>query len=447
MFNFATENIILPISDIILGQQISKDLSFLLKSQWWSKDQLIEFQERKLKLLVKHCFETVPYYQEYSKKEGLHYQDIQSIEDLKLLPILTKDKLREHDLGYFMSKNIDKNKLLKKCSSGSTGEPFCHYITKRSNSFFKAVKLRGWYINGYRIGDKFIKIDNSKANKIKSLQDFVTRNKSIYVKDINKDSIEEIVHSINKYSPKVLRAYPTPLLMLITMAENKGLTFKEIPFVATTGSILYPEFRSKIQTTFGASVIDAYSNEGGANAFECNTHDCYHSAMEYAITEVINDNGNPVRKGRAIGTDLWNYAFPFLRYDSQDIVEVSDNKCSCGRELLAIKKIWGRDTEVLMTPEGNMVVPHMISKALSRFKEIDQYQLRQNNIDHFELFVVTKLNNKNNLSRELENVLKELLSDNIVLSLRYVTEIPLLPSGKRRYIYRNPSVNLNNVSH
>src|SRR5690625_5151238 len=187
MFNFATENIILPISDIIFGQQISKDLSFLLKIQWWSKDQLIEFQERKLKLLVKHCFETVPYYQEYSKKEGLHYQDIQSIEDLKLLPMLTKEKLREHDLGYFMSKNIDKNKLLKKCSSSSTGEPFCHYITKPSNSFFKAIKLRGRYRKVYRSVDKFIKIDNSKANKSKSLKYFVTENKFILVKDINVD--------------------------------------------------------------------------------------------------------------------------------------------------------------------------------------------------------------------------------------------------------------------
>lgn len=443
MINYISEKILLPVSDILLGQSIAKDLKFLLESQWWSYARLKKYQEKKLRTLIKHSAETVPYYEELFRRKGLHYTDIKSVEDLKMLPILTKEVIKEYGKDKFISRKYSKRDLIKKCSSGSTGKPFCHYITKRSNSFFKAVKLRGWYWQGYRLGDKFVKIDNSRKGKLKSLQDIITRNKSIYAKNINKHCIHKIVQRINEYSPKVLRAYPTPLMILLKLAEDNDLQFKEIPVVATTGSILYPEFRKKIKDTFNASVIDAYSNEGGTNAFECHTHECYHSSMEYAITEVIDDDGKSANIGRAIGTDLWNYASPFIRYDSQDVIQLNEKKCSCGRELMAIKKIWGRDTEIIISPEGNMITPHVISKALGKFSEIEQYQLRQNTTNQFELYINCGNNAHSNLSQKLQNVLFQIVSPKIELEIKHVSAIPLLPSGKRRYIYRNPGIDFN----
>jgi phenylacetate-coenzyme A ligase PaaK-like adenylate-forming protein len=59
--NKLTEKVILPASDLILGQAMSQDLKFLLKSQWWSEEKLIEYQNERLRALIKHSYDNVEY--------------------------------------------------------------------------------------------------------------------------------------------------------------------------------------------------------------------------------------------------------------------------------------------------------------------------------------------------------------------------------------------------
>jgi phenylacetate-CoA ligase len=166
LINTITENIILPISDIILGQSISKYLKFLMKSQWWSESDFKEYQNEKLRALIKHAYENVPYYTELFKKLKLTPADIKTTDDLYKLPILTKDIVRENvKNGKIIAKNIPKRKMILSSSSGSTGEPLQYYITKDAESFSKACGIRGWYWMGYRLGDKYIKFTSQTINR------------------------------------------------------------------------------------------------------------------------------------------------------------------------------------------------------------------------------------------------------------------------------------------
>ena len=82
VINFITENLILPSSDIYLGQNIKKHLDFLQKSQWWSLSHLEDYQNEKLKELIKHAYENVPYYREIMSEKKLVPQDIKTKNDL-----------------------------------------------------------------------------------------------------------------------------------------------------------------------------------------------------------------------------------------------------------------------------------------------------------------------------------------------------------------------------
>ncbi len=86
--------IILPLLDRLNGTTILSHLEFLNQSQWWSTDRLKQFQEEKLRRVVKAVYEGVPYYRNLFKQRGLTDKDIRSIEDLKKLPILDKATLR-----------------------------------------------------------------------------------------------------------------------------------------------------------------------------------------------------------------------------------------------------------------------------------------------------------------------------------------------------------------
>ena len=199
--------IILPFSDFLLGQSIYKYFKFLTKSQWFSKDQLIAYQNQKLKALIKHSFDNVPYYTELFNKLKITPDDIKTKEDLVKLPILTKDILRENfNNGKLIAKNISRKKFISVGSSGSTGEPLQYFTTKEAYSFNIAANLRGWYWMGYRFGDKFIKLSqNDRSSKLKKIQDKLTRNKYLFGQQLTEENFSLILDEIIKYKPKILR--------------------------------------------------------------------------------------------------------------------------------------------------------------------------------------------------------------------------------------------------
>ena len=121
--NTLTENIIMPLGDLIMGLSISKHLRKLNSSQWWSRDQIENHQNEELRKLVTHAYNSVPYYRDLFIKLKLTPTDIQNKEDLEKIPILTKDTIKREGISRFLSDIYPIQKLIKNSSSGSTGEP------------------------------------------------------------------------------------------------------------------------------------------------------------------------------------------------------------------------------------------------------------------------------------------------------------------------------------
>jgi len=179
--NIISEKVILPLSDLILGQSVSKHLKFLMKSQWWTKDQLEDFQNKRLRMLVNHAYSTVPYYTDMFNKLGLKPEDIETKHDLKKLPILTKAIIKKEGINRFTSTQYPKKQIRSSSSSGSTGEPLFYLTTKEAYSVNIAANLRGWYWTGYRLGAVFQNF-NCDVKAIKKLP----RNVMIPTKTIDK---------------------------------------------------------------------------------------------------------------------------------------------------------------------------------------------------------------------------------------------------------------------
>ena len=128
--HFIQKQIILPLSDRLVGQSVSKYLHFLKKSQYWSREQIDNFQNERLKLLIAHAYENVPFYREQMDKLGIKPVDIQTKEDLRLLPIITKAIIKKEGIERFTAINVPKKEIIRSASSGSTGEPLYYLLTK-----------------------------------------------------------------------------------------------------------------------------------------------------------------------------------------------------------------------------------------------------------------------------------------------------------------------------
>ena len=443
LYNFINEKIILSLSDLILNHHIKKHLSFLKKSQWWSYEDLESFQLERFKRLLEHSYNNVSYYKELFSKHNIIPSDIKSLNDIKQLPILKKENIKKNFPNEIFAINISKKNCYYNFSSGSTGEPVQYYITKDAYCMNIACNLRGWYWMGFRLGDKYAKItQGARDNFLKRLQDFTNR-AYIFPYLYTKENFKLFVKYIRLKNIHFLRSYPDPLLFFASNITKED-KLPKIRAINTTGNILFKEIRDLIENKFKTRIYDSYSCEGGANVFECKTHNCYHSSMEYGITEIIDNDGNEVKpgeKGRLITTDLWNFSTPFIRYDSQDIVVKSEKKCSCGRNLLSITKIEGRNNDILITEDGNMIIAQTFTNYFKKIAAIDQFQVKQDTINDIKfLFGVNKLYN-NKLEMDILSYWSKRIK-NVKFEIEVVKDIPLLPSGKRRFLVRNPEIPL-----
>lgn len=438
-YNKLQEKIILPLSDLLTRQSVYSKLNFLRKSQFWSRNQIDGYQNQKLRLLIQHAFTNVPFYNDLFYNLRLMPEDIQNKEDLAKLPVLTKDTIRQEGIERFTSNTISKNKLIQSSSSGSTGEPLFYWNTKDAYSMNIAANLRGWYGMGYRLGDKYVKLSqNSRKNPVKRLQDKMTNNLYLATNPLIESNFELVLSEIEKYKPKIIRCYPDPLLFLARYKQNHP-EFSYHPLaITTTGNTLYPEIREEIETAFGCKIFDSYSCEGNSTVFECPTHTCYHSTEEYGISEIIDVEGNPITKGigRLISTDLWNTAHPFIRYDTQDFVEVDSEPCICGCQHLKIKRILGRDNEVLEMKTGKKFIVHNFTGFFQTDipeinRAIDQFQvIKKGSIVIFRLVVNQRftISVADFIKNHWENELRA------KVEVEIVDNIPLTKSGKRKFI-------------
>ncbi len=428
---------------MVLKQNIKKHLTFLLKSQWWSKGELENYQNERLRLLIIQAYYNVPYYNEVMRERKLKPYDIKTINDLYKLPVLTKEVFKQNYPGKLLATNWKESKILNRSSSGSTGTPIQYMMTRDGYGFNKACHLRGWYWMGYRLGDKMVKISQNKRKTFeKKMQDLLDRT-YLFAQEYTSENFNYFYDEIMRIKPQFLRSYPDPLQFISSQLKKEGKKIAGLKAINTTGNILFPEVRELIEDCFETKIFDTYSCEGGPNFFECHTHECYHSSMEYGIAEILDENLKPVEageNGRLYTTDLWNFTSPFIRYDSKDIVTKAKNPCSCGRHLLNITKVIGRDNDIIISPNGKYLIAQTFTTFFKYIPSVIQFQIYQHTLNQVEIRLKVNQDYSAKIEKYIHDYWQEYMGKKMNIEIKVMDEIPLAPSGKRRFLMRNSNI-------
>lgn len=421
---FLHEHVILPLSDLMKGEQVHKYLRLLRKAECWTPEQMASFQQEHLHKLLIYASQEVPFYRDWFHDQGLDPQ----IASLDELPVVNKAIMRQEGIERFSAEHFPVKQRITARSSGSTGEPFSFYISKEAYSVNTAAKLRTWYQVGYRLGDRYMKIANgARHGKLKKLQDKI--NNCIYVPFYSMDDhvLKSILDRIEHTQPSIIRSYPIPLYLL-AQYRNSHSGYRFCPHqVMTTGSTLPNTYRAEIEKAFGCNIIDSYSCEGTPNTYETPTHDGYNICSYYGIIEVLDEQGHPVTDGigRVVSTDLWNKAHPFIRYDTQDLVEVKEGR---------IIRIMGRECESLVVANGQRFTVH---NFVGFFQEdnrptrqtVTAYQvfIRKNGSITFRLVV------NDQYTPDIEQYIIDFWQQQlgVPVNVTLVNEIPLMHNNKR----------------
>lgn len=189
-----------------------------------------------------------------------------------------------------------------------------------------------------------------------------------------------------------------------------------------------------MEKAFSCPVYEEYCcNDGGACAWECDTHEGLHYCMERAIIENVD--------GEMVVTDLWNRAMPFIRYKNGDSVTFLDKKCSCGRDLSLIK-VKGRENDIIITKNGflspSYLMFHGIGYAVDahddKFRDgIRAVQYIQKPGYILEVNLVKNLWCNNEEIRAFEDKVSS-IAEGMSVRINYVDDIPSTKKGKRAFI-------------
>jgi phenylacetate-CoA ligase len=447
MIDSVYRRIAFPLTDVYRNTTSVKCLAELEKTQWLSTAELEELQRRKLKPMLKHAYENVPFYHRMFRDLGLKPEDVKGIGDLMKLPVLTKDDIRSNFPNDIVSKDSRKWNPKLATTSGSTGEPLRFYRDKGAVTMAWASLWRGWGFGGYKLGDKIttlggtslIPIGGSRAkSKVMSMvTGIMERNMILSAFDLKDDAMEGFVQRMREYEPKYLRGYSSAYYVLAKYLRDKDINDIRPDAILTTGEILYSEHRKLIEEQFGCSVFDGYgSGEYVVGAFECEEHHGYHIFVEGGIMEFVKDgeHASPGEKGELIVTSLCNYAMPFIRYRIEDIGVPSDEKCACGRGLPLMASIEGRVGDFVISDDGTMTpsefFPHLIKDA----KGIKQFQIVQKSRRKLVFRIVKGSGYTDKEIDEIVEKIKKQVGSGMEVELEFMESIPVTSAGKRLFV-------------
>ncbi|MHA1354654.1 MAG: phenylacetate--CoA ligase family protein [Candidatus Heimdallarchaeota archaeon] len=445
---FIFKNVLYPPIDLVRGTRTIKNYKFLMKSQWWNKAKLNEYQNTKLQLLIQHAYENVPYYRKLFKTENLVPSDIKSKDDLHKIPPLKKEHIREFAFSDLLATNISGKRRISGRTGGSTGEPLQYFRDKNSKSWSVGATYRCNNWGGLRIAEKRIQLSGgslggfltSKSKLTLKLEQFLTGIIVVPAFELSHENLNSYVNLMNqKKKVSYLRGYPSALFVLAKHINKTESIKREYNAVFTTAEKLYDFQKLEIEQAFNCKVFDQYGcGEINSIAAQCEETNLYHVFDEHVIVE--NDKTSTNKNARV--TDLDNFVAPLIRYENMDVLPFSQDKCPCGRELSVLEKIEGRTHDFITTIDGNLVAgeffPHLFQKIIG----IDQYQIIQEKID---LIKVTVKPNDKYTEEEMTAYLKKIQEycggKTVDIELIKVNEFPPSKSGKRIFIKSNVSLN------
>ncbi|OPY37231.1 MAG: hypothetical protein A4E34_00024 [Methanoregula sp. PtaU1.Bin006] len=429
-------NTFFPLVEAVAGTNIVKTVEHLQKSQWWTKEQLLELQNKKLRALVHHAYDNVPYYRRLFRDYRIRPEDIREKKDLQKLPVLTKDDIRKN-LADMVAKNLPPSRIMTTYSSGSTGEPLKYFIDKSSYSAGWAQTFRCWSWAGFNIGDPYVKIGVEERSGLrKNLQDYLMNTQYLSFSGIRRTNIRNVITKISSFHPKIIRSHTDFIYPIAKMMEEEDLYYSGAT-VTTTASVLFPHYRSLVEKQFNCRIMDAYGGEGTPVSFQCEKCENYHISDEDVVVEFMKDGEYVSERelGKIIITNLNNYAMPLIHYDINDLGQYLDETCACGRNLSLMKSIEGRENDIIKTPSGDLIPVHFFNHLFRDMSGINRFQVVQ---EHIDSLVVKIVKNERFSAADSEYIIDKIKAKTfgqIGIDIRFVDDIPVSGrAGKRRYV-------------
>lgn len=390
-----------------------------------------EVNEERFGEFIKQANNT-PFWNERFRQYEIDIKALNLLEELKKLPVLTKEEVKEN-VEQIKNSLIAKKDLKKIQTSGTTGSGLVFYQTQLMENAQWAVWWRyrrrlGINLNqwcGWFGGRTIIDINQGKPpywriNKPGKQVMFSAHH-------LNLNTVEEYYNEIKRRNLEWLHGYPSQLAFLSSLIKEKGLIPLQMSHITVGGENLLEYQKNNIQQMLGAFPYNHYGLAEGVANISQYPDEHFGCDQDFSFCEFISkeDDGS---KYRIIGTNYYNDAFPLIRYDTNDLISLKKDK-----DRVIINSIDGRNEDFITLPNGVKLgrLDH-IFKSLTFVREAQLYQPKKGKL----IIKIVKGEGYNQFSSEkqiLENA-RERLGSEIYIEIEYLEKIPRTKSGKLKFV-------------
>lgn len=379
------------------AELLSRAMQMLETTQWQSHDEITALQHRKLVVLARHCEAHSLHFRARLQAAELRAGDLASPAAFAKLPLLSRRDLQGATDLFCTGVPQAHLPTYDTRTSGSTGEPVVVRRSAYNQLDWLATTMREhlWHDRDFLAPFCAIRANISKLTRLENwgAPAALLRKTGPALGIPITTNIETQIALLLDFRPQTLLIYPSNLAALARHCAMHGTAIPTLKKILTVGETLSPDIRAHAENTFAATISDIYSSQEAGNiALQCPQSGLYHIMAENLIVEVLDEDGVSAggeKAGRVVITDLNNFATPLIRYDIGDYAETGP-PCSCGRGLPTLKRILGRERNLILMPEGTR---HWPLVGFHKFREIApilQYQMIQQDREHIELRLVVE---------------------------------------------------------
>ncbi len=425
-----------------LGPRHRRAVERLLRQERWTGAEVREYQDERVRHVVAAAYARSPYYREVMDAAGLRPSDVRGRDDLPKLPLLTRAVVRER-INDLMTARTPARDWRHGHTSGTTGSPLSVWYDRQTvvenNAQDRRQKIWGgmdttdWigmFLGRVVVPPEQLQPPYWRANVVQREVWFSSFHMS-------ERSMPAYVAEIRRRGLRFLEGYPSTLFILATFLRRTG---QRLPMhaVFSSSETLHPVQRDVIQDAFECRLFDFYGMaERTIFAGECGAHGGRHLSEDFGYTEVVDEAGSPVPPGGwgyLVGTSLHNTAMPMIRYRTNDVSRVLTEPCLCGRSFRVLDPVTTKAEDVLVTPDGRMISPSILTHPFKPFDTLVKSQIIQLAVDRVLVKLVAGAGFSTAQQQELIGGLQARLGSDVHIEVSLVDDIPPEKSGKFRWV-------------
>ena len=340
---------------------ISSSLSEVERRYALSVDESKMLDKEHFIKLFRKAYDESQFYRDLYTKHGISKDSIKSIDDIKKLPVITKDDIRLNAEKILIEA---KWKTMKAYTSGTTGQSL--YIYQDMASVWKEQAYLYHYraLCGFTYGESLVSMRGHLDSRLFCMKLPVGNILYLSSYQIKSENALRYRDAILEHKPKAIEGYPSSIYNLCCILKEAGIKL-DIPLCFTSSETLFDYQRRLFREVLGCETYDWYGcTEKTIALVETKNNDGYYELPGYSINEYMDDG--------VVTTSLINDCFPLIRYKVNDLILPKTDYVPLSVDSPKIERLEGRTESYVIAKDGTIV-----GRLNFLFKDVENIKLAQ----------------------------------------------------------------------